>query len=62
MQAAESRVAPLRPAVRCACRQVIFDGLVIKSRVVRLLPDGAQAKCRQCRAWVRVPCTYKPLT
>lgn len=47
-----------RPAVRCPhCGHVIFDGLVIKSRIVRVLPVGAEAKC-QCKAWVMVPIHY----
>lgn len=47
-----------RPTVRCGtCQAVIFDGLVIKSRVVRVLPRGAEAKCR-CKTWVPVPVTY----
>lgn len=60
---ARSDVPPVRSATRhavqCACGHRVFDGLVIKSRVVRLLPaGGAEAKCR-CRAWVRVPLTYQ---
>jgi len=51
-------VESIRPKTRCSnCGTVIFDGLVIKSRVVRVLPKGAQAKCR-CKAWVPVPLTY----
>lgn len=47
-----------RPAVRCPhCGHAIFDGLVIKSRIVRVLPMGAEAKC-QCKAWVAVPIHY----
>lgn len=49
---------PIRPEVKCpTCRTVLFDGIVIKSRVVRLLPKGAEAKCR-CKRWVPVPVTY----
>ncbi len=52
--------APLRPAVRCPhCGHVLFDGLVIKSRVIRLTRTGAEAKCR-CKAWVPVPLRYDP--
>lgn len=48
----------IRPKVRCGtCGTTIFDGLVVKSRVLRVLPKGAQAKCR-CKAWVPVPLTY----
>ena len=47
-----------RRRVMCVCNHVIFDGIVIKSRVVRLLPrGGAEALCR-CKAWVTVPVTY----
>ena len=53
-----AQVEPIRPAVRCGtCDHVLFDGIVIKSRVVRVLAQGAQAKCR-CKRWVRVPLTY----
>ena len=47
-----------RPAVRCVCGQYVFDGVVIKSRVVRVLPIGAEAKCR-CKRWVAVPVSYQ---
>ncbi|PHS23484.1 MAG: hypothetical protein COA83_09605 [Methylophaga sp.] len=48
----------LRPQVRCPhCRSVIFDGLVIKSRIIRVLFCGAEAKC-YCKAWVVVPLVY----
>ena len=48
----------LRPIVKCpTCTAPIFDGLVIKSRVVRILARGAEAKCR-CKTWVPVPVTY----
>ena len=51
-------VETIRPAVRCGtCRQVVFDGIVIKSRVVRVLPRGVEAKCR-CKQWVAVPLVY----
>ncbi|MES9882253.1 MAG: hypothetical protein ABW185_15375 [Sedimenticola sp.] len=51
-------VETIRPQVRCpTCQTVIFNGLVIKSRVLRLLPAGAEAKCR-CKAWVPVPVVY----
>jgi len=47
-----------RQPVRCStCRSVVFDGLVIKARVVRVLRTGAEAKCR-CKTWVPVPVTY----
>lgn len=58
MQQESAKVSALRAEVRCgACKAVLFDGLVIKSRVVRVLNSGAEAKCR-CKAWVPVPVTY----
>jgi len=49
-----------RRPVKCECGHRVFDGIVIKSRVVRLLPKGgAEALCR-CRRWVMVPATYAP--
>lgn len=51
-------VPSIRPELRCPqCNQVIFDGIVIKSRIVRVLPRGAEAKCR-CKTWVPVPVSY----
>jgi RNase P subunit RPR2 len=47
-----------RPPVRCSrCGKVIFDGDVVKSRVVKVLDNHTEAKC-QCKAWVRVPLSY----
>lgn len=47
-----------RRRVVCTCNHTVFDGIVIKSRVVRLLPrGGAEALCR-CKNWVPVPVTY----
>jgi hypothetical protein len=44
--------------VKCACGHKVFDGIVIKSRVLRLLPHGgAEALCR-CKRWIMVPVTY----
>ncbi len=51
-------IQSIRPQVRCKqCRSVIFDGQVIKSRIVKILDIGAEAKC-QCKNWVTVPITY----
>lgn len=51
---------PMAPVACACCGHVVFDGIVIKSRVVRLLPrGGAEAKCR-CKRWVAVPATYDP--
>lgn len=51
-----------RRQVRCMnCRAMIFDGVVVKSRVVRVAPAGScEAKCAQCKDWVRVPLRYCP--
>ncbi len=52
-------VESLRPEVRCGnCNRKVFDGVVIKARLVRVLPRGAEAKCPQCKGWVGVPVTY----
>lgn len=48
-----------RPAVVCYCGHTVFDGEAIKARVVRVLPTGAEAKCK-CKRWVSVPVTYSP--
>ncbi|MDH5633619.1 MAG: hypothetical protein OEZ10_11570 [Gammaproteobacteria bacterium] len=50
-----------RPHVACTqCKSVVFDGVALKSRVVRILPAGtAEAKCRQCKGWVKVPVVYQ---
>lgn len=51
-------IKTIRQPVKCPhCRTVLFDGIVLKSRVVRLLPKGGEAKCR-CKRWVQVPVTY----
>lgn len=48
-----------RARVRCICGHDLFDGIVIKSRVVRVLPrGGAEALCR-CKRWLPVPVTYQ---
>ncbi len=51
-----------RPKVNCPyCDRELFDGIVVKSRVIRINPDGqANAKCR-CTKWVTVPLQYQPL-
>lgn len=55
----EGELGP-REQVRCVCSHLIFDGLVVKSRVVRLLPrGGAEALCR-CKRWLAVPLSYAP--
>jgi len=58
--AASSMPRPIRSEVRCQCGFVLFDGDVVRARVIRLLSRGAEAKCR-CKRWVAVPLTYAPL-
>jgi len=55
------KIAPARAPVRCRCGHPLFDGLVIRARVVRVLPRGAEAKCSRCKTWHPVPITYSPL-
>lgn len=51
---------PFRPPVHCPdCGFKLFDGLVLKSRIIRVFPHGAEAKCR-CKRWTRVPVSYLP--
>lgn len=57
--AATAKVLQHRPEVRCTqCGAVVFDGLAIKSRCVRVLQNGAEAMCKRCKRWVTVPITY----
>lgn len=59
MQAAIQTKTELRAPVRCHhCGKVIFDGDVVKSRVLKVLTQGAQAKC-QCKTWVSLPLIYE---
>jgi hypothetical protein len=47
-----------RKTVQCVCGHRLFDGIVIRSRVVRMLArGGAEALCR-CKRWQAVPVTY----
>ncbi len=58
---AEQRSEPSwkdRQPVSCACGHTIFDGLMIKARAVRVLENGAEAKCKRCKEWTLVPLTY----
>lgn len=50
-----------KPAVACGCGSEIFDGEMLRVRILRVLPAGVEAKCRSCKAWVRVPLAYQPL-
>lgn len=46
--------------VRCECRRIMFDGQVVKARVLKLVDDAgrplpqAVALCK-CKRWVQVP-------
>jgi hypothetical protein len=44
--------------VVCACGFKIWDGEVVRSRVLRILPDRHfEAKCK-CKRWVKLPVKY----
>jgi len=44
------------PTVRCpTCREVIYDGKFLKSRILDFEHNPARAKCRRCKTWVEVP-------
>lgn len=60
-QATQPEAAPPRQPIDCPCGWRIFDGEVIRARVVRLVGHGVEAKCR-CKEWLRVPLWYRPLT
>lgn len=53
----------LRPAraagpqdVHCpTCNKLLFDGEVLLARVTRFKPGGAEACCKICKTWVKVP-------
>jgi len=59
MSAAANKITQQRREVNCLrCGRNIFNGIVIRSRVIRVLPDGrCQAKCR-CAEWQAVPLRY----
>ena len=59
MQAERKETLPRMEKVKCVCGSLIFDGEVIKSRVVNLA--YGTAKCKLCKAMVPVPVAYKPL-
>lgn len=59
MVAKQQNVQSIRPEVKCPnCRKTIFDGDVIKSRIVKVLANGAEAKC-SCKSWVQLPLVYQ---
>lgn len=44
--------------IDCVCGFKIWDGEVVRSRVLRILPDGHfEAKCR-CKRWVKLPVKF----
>lgn len=55
--AVSAALAP-RMSVQCVCGHRLFDGTVVRARVVRLLPrGGGEALCR-CKRWQTVPVSY----
>jgi len=38
--------------IRCRCRKVIFDGLILKMRVGQFAKGYFNIKCPQCRFWM----------
>lgn len=44
-----------RAEIRCTCGHLIFNGEVLKCRILRLKDGGAEAKCNKCKQWVDVP-------
>lgn len=57
MSQTTERAAPLHPPVHCPqCGFKIFDGRVIKARIVTIIPEP-WAKCR-CKHWVQMPIKY----
>lgn len=50
---------PARAEVRCrTCNFKVFDGLMLRTTIIRVLPRGAEGKCKRCKAWTPVPVTY----
>ena len=60
MTANAERIPSLRDPqmVACECGFVIFDGEVIRARVVKFVGQGAAAKCR-CKRWVPLPFIHR---
>ncbi len=49
-----------RTLIKCDCGHDVFDGIVFRTRVLRLRPDGVtEGKCR-CKRWNELPLTYTP--
>lgn len=48
-----------RQPIRCPhCGKAVFDGDVIKSRVLKIFASHSEAKC-QCKTWVKIPLVYE---
>lgn len=44
--------------ITCECGFKIWDGEVVRSRVLRIRPDGYfDAKCK-CKRWIKLPVTF----
>lgn len=54
-------IPPGRDPVVCPCGFRIYDGEVIRSRVIRVMETGCEAKCCRCKRWSLVPITYCPI-
>lgn len=53
-----SYIMPPREEVRCKCSHVMFDRIIIRSRALRVAPDGSvEGKCR-CKRWLKLPLIY----
>jgi len=52
------KVYSMPPSQYCECGHEIFDGEVIRMRVLRVMPNGkCEVKCR-CKRWNAVPLLY----
>lgn len=38
--------------IRCQCRKVIYDGLILRMRVGQFAKGYFNVKCGQCRIWL----------
>lgn len=49
--------------VTCECGFRIWDGEVVRSRVLRILPDQHfEAKCPRCKRWNKLPVKFSDKT
>lgn len=49
-----------RGEVRCKCGKTVFDGVAVRSRVIRLLDDDEAIALCSCKRWLCVPFKYDP--